>query len=128
MTIIVVMHWIYRNRRSRVSNESEVGTEGRAGEFGMSGSDAVAKEEMRSRRRFIETAFFAATSSFVISRSNYAMASESRGDRFSRGLEILRQIGGGKFYGAGNLLSENAPRLSRFTVQYTYRPVLFRPG
>src|SRR5258705_1445397 len=116
MTIIVVMHWIYRNRRSRVSNESEVGTEGRAGEFGMSGSDAVAKEEMRSRRRFIETAFFAATSSFVISRSNYAMASESRGDRFSRGLEILRQIGGAKFFGTVNDLAANYAHPLRVTL------------
>ncbi|MGH2549653.1 MAG: hypothetical protein ACRDHN_09695 [Thermomicrobiales bacterium] len=45
MTIIVKMHWIYRNRRGRVSNESELGTEGGVREFGMSGSDAVAKEE-----------------------------------------------------------------------------------
>jgi 4-carboxymuconolactone decarboxylase len=94
----------------------------------MSGSDAVAKEEMRSRRRFIETAFFAATSSFVISRSNYAMASESRGDRFSRGLEILRQIGGENFDGPINALAETSADLSRFTVEYPYGDVLSRPG
>ncbi|MGH2549652.1 MAG: carboxymuconolactone decarboxylase family protein, partial [Thermomicrobiales bacterium] len=56
------------------------------------------------------------------------MASESRGDRFSRGLEILRQIGGGNFDGPVSALAETSADLSRFTVEYPYGDVLSRPG
>ncbi len=56
------------------------------------------------------------------------MASESRGDRFSRGLEILRQIGGENFDGPINALAETSADLSRFTVEYPYGDVLSRPG
>jgi 4-carboxymuconolactone decarboxylase len=44
------------------------------------------------------------------------MASEPLEDRFSRGLEILRRIGGENFDGPINALAETSADLSRFTV------------
>jgi 4-carboxymuconolactone decarboxylase len=49
-------------------------------------------------------------------------------DRFSRGLDILRQIGGENFDGPINSLAETSADLSRFTVEYPYGDVLSRPG
>jgi 4-carboxymuconolactone decarboxylase len=56
------------------------------------------------------------------------MASEPHEDRFSRGLEILRRIGGQNFDGPINALAETSADLSRFTVEYPYGDVLSRPG
>jgi 4-carboxymuconolactone decarboxylase len=56
------------------------------------------------------------------------MTSESHEDRFSRGLEILRRIGGLNFDGPINALAETSADLSRFTVEYPYGDVLSRPG
>ena len=56
------------------------------------------------------------------------MASETHEDRFSRGLEMLRRIGGENFDGPINALAETSADLSRFTVEYPYGDVLSRPG
>lgn len=56
------------------------------------------------------------------------MASEKHEDRFSRGLEMLRRIGGENFDGPINALAETSADLSRFTVEYPYGDVLSRPG
>ncbi|PWU70748.1 carboxymuconolactone decarboxylase [Ochrobactrum sp. POC9] len=56
------------------------------------------------------------------------MTSESHDNRFSRGLEILRRIGGENFDGPINALAETSADLSRFTVEYPYGDVLSRPG
>src|SRR5262245_45278701 len=93
----------------------------------MSGPTTAATGRASSRRRFIGAAFVAA-SSFAISRSGQAMASESHEDRFSRGLEMLRRIGAENFDGPINALAETSADLSRFTVEYPYGDVLSRPG
>jgi 4-carboxymuconolactone decarboxylase len=49
-------------------------------------------------------------------------------DRFSRGLDILRQIGGENFDGPINSLAETSADFSRLTVEYPYGDVLSRPG
>ena len=56
------------------------------------------------------------------------MASETHEDRFSRGLELLRRIGGENFEGPINALAKTSADLSRFTVEYPYGDVLSRPG
>lgn len=56
------------------------------------------------------------------------MASETHENRFSRGLEMLRRIGGENFDGPINALAETSADLSRFTVEYAYGDVLSRPG
>ncbi|WP_374254157.1 carboxymuconolactone decarboxylase family protein [Xanthobacter sp.] len=56
------------------------------------------------------------------------MASETHEDRFSRGLEMLRRIGGENFDGPIKALAETSADLSRFTVEYPYGDVLSRPG
>lgn len=94
----------------------------------MSNLNAVATRKTSSRRRFTKMALFATASSFALSRSDQAMAAESCDDRFSRGLQILRQIGGDNFDGPINALAETSPEFSRFTVEYPYGDVLSRPG
>jgi 4-carboxymuconolactone decarboxylase len=56
------------------------------------------------------------------------MTATSQDNRYSRGLEILRQIGGENFDGPINSLAEISSDLSRFTVEYPYGDVLSRPG
>jgi 4-carboxymuconolactone decarboxylase len=56
------------------------------------------------------------------------MTATSQDSRYSRGLEILRQIGGENFDGPINGLAETSVDLSRFTVEYPYGDVLSRPG
>lgn len=56
------------------------------------------------------------------------MASETHEDRFSRGLDLLRRIGGENFDGPVKALAETSADLSRFTVEYPYGDVLSRPG
>lgn len=94
----------------------------------MPGLNAVATEKTSSRRRFTKMALFATASAFGLNRSDHAMAAESRDDRFSRGLQILRRIGGDNFDGPINALAETSAEFSRFTVEYPYGDVLSRPG
>src|SRR4051794_16418195 len=56
------------------------------------------------------------------------MTATSQDNRYSRGLEILRQIGGENFDEPINSLAETSSDLSRFTVEYPYGDVLSRPG
>jgi len=56
------------------------------------------------------------------------MTATSQDNRYSRGLEILRQIGGENFDGPINSLAETSVDLSRFTVEYPYGDVLSRPS
>jgi 4-carboxymuconolactone decarboxylase len=64
----------------------------------------------------------------TINQKAYAMTATSQDSRYSRGLEILRQIGGENFDGPINSLAETSVDLSRFTVEYPYGDVLSRPG
>jgi 4-carboxymuconolactone decarboxylase len=64
----------------------------------------------------------------TINQKAYAMTATSQDNRYSRGLEILRQIGGENFDGPINSLAETSVDLSRFTVEYPYGDVLSRPG
>lgn len=56
------------------------------------------------------------------------MTATSQASRYSRGLEILRQIGGENFDAPINSLAETSVDLSRFTVEYPYGDILSRPG
>lgn len=56
------------------------------------------------------------------------MAQESNDERFERGMEVLRQIGGESFDLAIKRLAEASPDLARFTVEYPYGDILCRPG
>jgi 4-carboxymuconolactone decarboxylase len=56
------------------------------------------------------------------------IAPTATNDRFSRGLDILRQIGGEHFDGPINSLAETSADFSRLTVEYPYGDVLSRPG
>jgi len=93
----------------------------------MSGPTTDATVRGSSRRRFVEAAFLA-TSSVFLNRTGQAMASEPHQNRFSRGLELLRRIGGENFDQPINALAETSADLSRFTVEYPYGDVLSRPG
>jgi len=48
-------------------------------------------------------------------------------DRYERGLELLKQVGGEGYDGPINTLSELAPDLARFTVEFGYGDVMSRP-
>lgn len=56
------------------------------------------------------------------------MASRTQEDRFSRGLAVLRRIGGENVDGPIDALAETSADLSRFAVEYPYGDVLSRPG
>jgi 4-carboxymuconolactone decarboxylase len=64
----------------------------------------------------------------TINQKAYAMTATSQDSRYSRGLEILRQIGGENFDGPINSVAETSVDFSRFTVEYPYGDVLSRPG
>lgn len=49
------------------------------------------------------------------------------GDRYERGLELLRQVGGDGYDGPINRLRELAPDLARFTVEFGYGDVMSKP-
>jgi 4-carboxymuconolactone decarboxylase len=81
-----------------------------------------------SRRSFLGIALLATAGALgAFSRKVHSMTTTSN-DRLSRGLQILRQIGGANFDGPINSLAEISPDLSRFTVEYPYGDVLSRPG
>ncbi|MBR1271242.1 carboxymuconolactone decarboxylase family protein [Bradyrhizobium sp. AUGA SZCCT0222] len=83
----------------------------------------------RSRRSLFEAGLFATAGLLAaISQKAYAMTETSKEDRFSRGIGILRRIGGENFDGPINSLAEISADLSRFTVEYPYGDVLSRPG
>ena len=48
-------------------------------------------------------------------------------DRYERGLELLKQVGGEGYDGPINTLRELAPDLARFTVEFGYGDVMSRP-
>jgi len=84
---------------------------------------------VRSRRSILGNVLFAAAGSLAaLNQKAYAMTPTSSDDRFSRGLALLRQIGGENFDGPINALAETSADLSRFTVEYPYGDVLSRPG
>lgn len=49
-------------------------------------------------------------------------------DRFERGLEVLKKVGGAGYDAPINRLSELAPDLARFTVEFAYGDVMARPA
>ncbi|VVD62299.1 carboxymuconolactone decarboxylase [Pandoraea morbifera] len=57
-----------------------------------------------------------------------ACAGETRAERYSRGTEVLKRIGGAGFDIPIHRLARVAPDLARFTVEFAYGDVLSRPG
>ena len=49
-------------------------------------------------------------------------------ERYARGLQILRRIGGEDYDGPTKRLAQTSPDLARFTVEYPYGDILSRPG
>lgn len=84
---------------------------------------------MRCRRSVLQTLLAATAGPLVaLGQKAHAMTSTTDDDRFSRGLALLRRIGGEKFDEPIKRLAETSPDLSRFTVEYPYGDVLSRPG
>jgi len=57
-----------------------------------------------------------------------AFAGETRAERFARGSEVLKRIGGAGYDIPVNRLAQVAPDLARFTVEFAYGDILSRPG
>jgi 4-carboxymuconolactone decarboxylase len=57
-----------------------------------------------------------------------ASAGETSEQRFARGMEVLRKVGGEGFDIPIKRLAEVSPDLARFTVEYPYGDVISRPG
>ncbi|NRF50643.1 carboxymuconolactone decarboxylase family protein, partial [Pseudomonas stutzeri] len=57
-----------------------------------------------------------------------AFAGETRAERFARGSEVLKRIGGAGYDIPVNRLAQLAPDLARFTVEFAYGDALSRPG
>lgn len=70
----------------------------------------------------------AAGSLTAISQEAEAQTAAADNERFMRGLETLRRVGGQNFDGPIKSLAETSADLSRFTVEYPYGDVLSRPG
>src|SRR5438132_924480 len=49
-------------------------------------------------------------------------------ERFARGIEVLKKIGGEGYDIPINRLAEVAPDLARFTIEFAYGDILSRPG
>ena len=82
-----------------------------------------------SRRSFLLASLVATSSIFAtINNKAYAMTAISGDDRYARGLDVLRRIGGKNFDGPIKKLAETSADLARFTVEYPYGDVLSRPG
>lgn len=82
-----------------------------------------------SRRRVLETALLGAAGSLsLVTHEAQAQVNSSSQERFERGLEVLRIIGGKNYDAPIKSLAETSPDLSRFTVEYPYGDVLSRPG
>lgn len=57
-----------------------------------------------------------------------ASAGETSAERFTRGIEVLKRIGGAGYDIPVNRLAQVAPDLARFTVEFAYGDILSRPG
>ncbi|WP_231107070.1 carboxymuconolactone decarboxylase family protein [Pandoraea pnomenusa] len=57
-----------------------------------------------------------------------ACAGETRAERYSRGTEVLKRIGGAGYDVPIHRLAQVAPDLARFTVEFAYGDILSRPG
>lgn len=57
-----------------------------------------------------------------------ASAGETSAERFARGIEVLRRIGGEGCDIPVNRLAQVAPDLARFTIEFAYGDILSRPG
>jgi 4-carboxymuconolactone decarboxylase len=96
-------------------------------------ADAPASEDsppdkIASRRNFL-TALGAAGASLAVRAQEANAGTTAMGnERFARGLDILRKVGGENFDGPVNSLAEVSADLARFTVEYPYGDVLSRPG
>lgn len=92
-------------------------------------SNAAKDGPAMSRRRLLGTALLG-TAGFppLFNQEAQAQMQTFSQERFERGLEILRKIGGENFDCPINSLSEISPDLSRFTVEFPYGDVLSRPG
>ena len=90
---------------------------------------------VESRRRFVRTggallAAAAAPTALLTAtiRRRGEEGTALEGDRYRRGLQVLRQVGGADYDGPINNLREVAPDLARFTIEFAYGDVLARPG
>jgi 4-carboxymuconolactone decarboxylase len=82
-----------------------------------------------SRRVFLTTVVGTAAGTIGMMHGTVpAMAEPSSGDRFERGLQVLRRIGGETYDGPITRLAETSPDLARLTVEYPYGDILSRPG
>src|SRR5690606_23707717 len=92
-------------------------------------SSAAKDGPAMSRRRLLGAALLGAAGfPPLFNQEAQAQMQAFSQERFERGLEILRKIGGENFDGPINSLSEISPDLSRFTVEFPYGDVLSRPG
>jgi 4-carboxymuconolactone decarboxylase len=57
-----------------------------------------------------------------------ASVGESASERFARGMQVLKEIGGEGFDIPVNRLAQVAPDLARFTIEFAYGDILSRPG
>jgi 4-carboxymuconolactone decarboxylase len=57
-----------------------------------------------------------------------APAGGTRAERFTRGIEVLKRIGGAGYDIPVDRLAQIAPDLARFTVEFAYGDILSRPG
>ncbi|MGF6380756.1 carboxymuconolactone decarboxylase family protein [Paraburkholderia atlantica] len=57
-----------------------------------------------------------------------ASAGETSAERFTRGIEVLKRIGGAGYDIPVNRLAQVAPDLARLTVEFAYGDILSRPG
>jgi len=64
----------------------------------------------------------------ALPRAAIAATGETSEQRFARGMEVLRKIGGEGFDIPIKRLAEVSPDLARFTVEYPYGDVISRPG
>jgi 4-carboxymuconolactone decarboxylase len=78
-------------------------------------------------RRSLLISTFATLATFGLGIMTKKTQAQSR-DRFTRGLETLKQIGGGDYDRATRPLEAFSPDLARMTVEHVFGDVLSRPG
>lgn len=84
---------------------------------------------MPSRREMLTTAISALGAAGVVCvGTGPAMAVGTSDERYHRGLQVLKQVGGAGYDVQIKKLAEVAPDLARFTVEFPYGDLLSRPG
>ena len=92
-----------------------------------SGADVRTFASAVTRRRALQG--FAAGSGAALAQVAVGKAEAAAPDeRYARGMEVLRKIGGEGYDIPIRKLAETSPDLARFTVEFPYGDVLSRPG